>query len=107
MSAQTTLINVSATDNELYLIASTGAGSSEIVHIKSGYNNPVSYQVVPQSILAPGNYNLTMVGINWGGPTNFKVTLTTGGAAQSYGASSNGASAPVGVFWTQSIAITV
>ncbi|HEY2116813.1 MAG TPA: hypothetical protein VGJ51_17080 [Candidatus Angelobacter sp.] len=76
MASKTTHIHVSKTDNELYIIASTGAGSSEIVHIKSGYNNPVLYDVTPQSILPPGDYDLTVVGINWGGPWAFDVTLT-------------------------------
>jgi hypothetical protein len=34
--AKITNIHVSKTDNELYLLVSTSAGSSEIVHIKSG-----------------------------------------------------------------------
>jgi hypothetical protein len=82
--ATTTLIHVTKTDNELYIIAvpAGGIGSSEIGHIKSGFNNPVEYRVVPQSVLAPGSYTLVLVGINWGGPQQFSVTLTTGGVVQ-------------------------
>lgn len=71
----TTNIQVTACDNELYILATTGAGSSEICHIKSGYGNPVNYSVIPQSILPKGAYSLIVVGINWGGPSAFKVTL--------------------------------
>jgi|HubBroStandDraft_5_1064220.scaffolds.fasta_scaffold1642229_1 hypothetical protein len=101
--ASTTMINVTATDNELYLIASTPAGSAEIGHIVSGYNNPVSYKVVPHSVLPPGNYSLTMVGINWGGPAAFDVVLTPAQAGTSY----SSASAPVGVVWTKTVPMTV
>lgn len=101
-----TLVNITATDNELILIASTGAGSSEVAHIKSGYNNPVAYQVVPQSILPAGNYTLTMIGINWGGPSAFKVSLTLDGAVTVFSSPANLPTDP-GVTWTQSVAITV
>ena len=102
--ATTTKIHVTATDNELYILASTPAGSSEIVHIKSGYNNPVEYVVIPQSILANGSYTLIMVGINWGGPQAFKVTLTTGGVDTAYAAPAGSA---VGATWTVAVPITV
>jgi hypothetical protein len=100
--AKTTHIHVSKTDNELYIIASTAAGSSEIVHLKSGFNNPVSYDVVPQSILPPGNYDLTVVGINWGGPWAFDVVLTPPSTPiQGSG------SGPVGVVFSKTVSITV
>src|SRR5262249_10305728 len=51
---RTTKIHVTATDNELYILASTPRGSFEICHIKSGFNDPVEYTVVPQSILPSG-----------------------------------------------------
>jgi hypothetical protein len=102
--ATTTKIAVTACDNELHIIASTGAGSSEICHISSGYNNPVSYTVVPQSILAPGSYSLTMVGINWGGPSAFKVALTTGGVVTNLTSPANSA---VGVVWSVTVPMQV
>jgi len=82
--ATTTLVHVTKTDNELYIIAipASGFGSSEIGHIKSGFNNPVEYQVVPQSVLPTGSYILLFVGVNWGGPQVFSITLTTGGVVQ-------------------------
>jgi hypothetical protein len=103
----TTKIHVTATDNELYILAATSSApwfSSEICHIKSGYNNPVEYTVVPQSILPNGAYTLIMVGINWGGPQAFKVTLTTGGVDTAYTAP---ASTAVGANWTVAVPITV
>jgi hypothetical protein len=102
MAAKTTHIHVSKTDNELYIIASTAAGSSEIVHIKSGYNNPVVYDVIPQSILPPGNYDLTVVGINWGGPWAFDVALTPPVAGLS-----GAGTGTVGVVFSKTVAITV
>jgi hypothetical protein len=100
--ANTTQIAVGATDNELYIIASTAAGSSELCHLKSGYNNPVSYVFNPHSILPPGNYDLTMVGINWGGPWAFKIA-TTPPIAGLAGSGTGGA----GVVWTKTVPITV
>jgi hypothetical protein len=101
-----TNIAVTATDNELYIIASQWALSAEIGHIVSGNNNPVAYNVVPQSVLPPGEYTLILVGINWGGPTAFHVTLT-----HSSGPPTNLVLAPItkpaGVTWTQAVAITV
>ena len=72
--ASTTQIQVTAVDNEVYIIASTGAGSSELCHVKSGYNKPVSCTFDPGAILAPGTYDLTVFGINWGGPGNYAVS---------------------------------
>jgi hypothetical protein len=82
--ATTTLIHVTKTDNELYIIAipAGGIGSFEICHITSGFNNPVEYRVIPQSVLPAGSYTLLFVGINWGGPQGFSITLTTGGVVQ-------------------------
>jgi chemotaxis response regulator CheB len=104
--ATTTKIHVTATDNELYIIAvpSGGRGSFEICHITSGFNNPVDYTVVPQSILPTGSYTLVMVGINWGGPQAFKVILTTGGADTPFTAP---AGTTVGCVWCQNVPMTV
>ncbi|MGO9845778.1 MAG: hypothetical protein ACLPKT_04020 [Methylocella sp.] len=102
MATPTTKITVTATDNELFIIASQWALSAEIGHIVSGNNNPVSYSVVPQSVLPKGDYTLILVGINWGGPAAFDVTLTPAG---NYKWSSP--SAPVDVVWTQAVPITV
>lgn len=96
-----TAIKVSACDNELYIVASTGAGTSEILHITSGFNDPVNYAVNLGSILPPGKYDLTMVGINWGGPANFAVTV--GATPFTF----NNPNAPVGAVWTQTVSVTV
>ncbi|MEZ4863490.1 MAG: hypothetical protein R3C14_19380 [Caldilineaceae bacterium] len=100
----TTNIHVTAIDNELYILAAQPTGSYEICHIKSGYDAPVNYAVNPQTILPSGNYTLIMVGINWGGPQAFKVTVTTDGRDTVYTAPAN--TAP-GANWTQAIQITV
>jgi hypothetical protein len=102
--AKTTKIDVSACDNELHIIATTPSGTSEVCHITTGSGDPVSYKVVPQSILPAGKYSLTMVGINWGGPSNFKVALTTGGVVQNFASAPNQA---VGVVWSVTVPIEV
>jgi hypothetical protein len=104
MATHLTQIHVSATDNELYIIASTPAGSSELCHIKSGFNDPVSYNLnSPAHTLPPGNYDLTFVGINWGGPWNFNIT-TTPPTSPPLLSTGNGT---VGVVWSKTIQITV
>jgi hypothetical protein len=104
--ATTTKIHVTATDNELYIIASTPAGTSEICHIKSGFHNPVEYVVIPQSILPPGPYTLIFVGINWSGPQQFTVILTTGGTDTTF-TSGPPTTAPIGANWTKVVPINV
>lgn len=100
----TTNISITACDNELHLIATNGAGSSEICHISSGFGNPVNYSVIPQSILPPGQYTLIMVGINWGGPQAFTVTLTIDGVETPFTAPP---SSQVGANWTVATPMTV
>lgn len=102
----TTKIRVTAVDNELYLIATPkdARSSSELLHLKSGFSDRVVYEFRPQTILPEGVYTLMMVGINWGGPQAFAVTLTTGGVATTYSAPAGTA---VGATWTQAVEITV
>jgi hypothetical protein len=102
----TTKIHVSAVDNELYLIAVScdARYSSEIVHLKSGFDDRVDYTVRPQVMLEPGEYTLVMVGINWGSKQAFEVTLTTGGVTTTYSAPPSTA---VGANWTEAVRITV
>jgi len=101
----TTQIQVTAADNEILLIASTPAGSSQLLHYKSGYGKPVNLTVFPGAILATGSYTLTIVGINWGGPANFTVVVTTDGHAQTFHGGSN--SSAVGDVWHQSIPMNI
>jgi hypothetical protein len=105
----TTKISVTACDNELYLIAlptttPTNFGGPQIAHITSGFNNPVQYSVIPQSILSAGTYTLVMIGINWGGPQAFTVVLTTGGVDTTYTAP---AGTSIGANWTLAVPMTV
>lgn len=97
----TTEINVSKADNELYLIATTSAGSSVLAHIKSGHNAPVNYTFYPETILAPGNYTLKMVGINWGGPGEFELTVTSDGHERTI------RSGRVADFWAESMPLSI
>ncbi len=78
----TTAIHVTFVDNELYIIAipSNGLASVELFHYKSGFNDPMNVTIVPQHVLPPGNYTLSFVGINWGGPGKWTVSLTGGPA---------------------------
>src|SRR5437879_11750262 len=97
--ATCTQIHVTAADNELYLIAAGAAGSSEICHIKSGAGQPVDFTLVPQSVLHSGVYNLIVVGINWGGPRAFEITLSfNDGSHQTLKAPPSTA---VGANWTE------
>jgi hypothetical protein len=100
----TTRIQVTAVDNELYLIAVNTAsnGSSEICHLKG--NSPPNLSIDPKVVLPPGSYTLVMVGINWGGPQAFQVILTTDGVDRPFTAPTSG---PVGANWTQAVPITV
>lgn len=102
----TTAINVTYVDNELYIVAipSTGMAGSEIFHYVSGYADPMNVTIVPQHVLTPGNYTLCFVGINWGGPAGFKVSLTTNGVTTPL---STPASSAVGIVWTANVPITV
>ena len=100
----TTQIQVTAADNELLLIASNSNGSSELLHYKSGYNKPVNVTLYPGAILATGTYSLTMIGINWGGPSVYTVIVTTNGNAQTY---TGGGNSNVGANWTNTISISV
>ena len=78
----TTAINVRFVDNELYIIAipSNELASVELFHYKSGFNDPMNVTIVPQHVLPVGNYTLSFVGINWGGPGKWTVSLTGGPA---------------------------
>jgi hypothetical protein len=98
-------IQATACDNEMSVIASTGAGSSELFHIKSGFNNPVNYVVIPQSILAAGAYTLTVIGLNWGGPSAFTVILTPASGAPI--TLSGGSGLPTGGVWSATVQMTV
>jgi hypothetical protein len=99
--ANTTEIHVTKCDNELQILASTGRESSELCRVKGGFGDPVDFKFNPGHILPPGSYDLTFVGINWGGPWQFVATTTPGGVQQGSG------SGPAGVVWTKTIPITV
>ncbi|MES2021464.1 MAG: hypothetical protein V4460_09185 [Pseudomonadota bacterium] len=101
----TTQIHVTKCDNELILLASQPQGSSELIHVKAGYNAPVDATIVPQYILNGGQYTLTMIGINWGNPAAFEVRVTTDGKETLY--PNKPVPSDVGVVWTQSIPMTV
>ena len=96
-----TPVHVTACDNELYITASTFSGSAELLHIKSGNNDPVSVEFNLESVLPSGTYDITFIGINWGGPYNFAVSV--GGT--SYGPPSG--SGPAAAQWTQTIQVAI
>jgi hypothetical protein len=100
----TTQIQVTAADNELILIASTPAGSSELLRTKSGYHRPVNITLHPGTILPAGDYSLTMIGVNWGGPSAYTVVVTTDGTPRTY---QGGGNTSPGVVWSQTIPMSV
>ena len=100
-----TTISVTACDNELIFVAFQWERSYEILHIQSGnfkdvnvtltiksgiYPNNIagaplvppilngineSLKATPTVYLPTGSYQVSLVGINWGGPTQFKGTI--------------------------------
>ncbi|MFT6245878.1 MAG: hypothetical protein ACJA0U_000205 [Salibacteraceae bacterium] len=111
-------INVSRCDNELILIAYQWGQSFQIGRILSGNNNAVDVTIEIQAgeytagifangvnnpistgtnyvNLQPGEYTLVAVGIDWGGPAQFDLTLNGNGEGMSYGPESEGD----GVVW--------
>ncbi|WP_157825419.1 hypothetical protein [Rahnella sp. AA] len=102
-------INVGFVDNELYIIAipSSGYGSTEVLHYNSGYNDQCNIEIIPQHILSSGQYVLSFVVINWGGPAALTATLTmSDGSTQPVNMPTN-SSAGTGVVFTKNIPITV
>lgn len=91
------VINVTACDNELIVLACQWNASFELFRVLSGNANTVAVNMTIQSgqyagtqvfdgvnnalntnatcSLAPGTYNLCLVGINWGGQQQFTVTI--------------------------------
>lgn len=90
-------INVTRCDNELIILAYQGNASFELCRVLSGYEQPVNVtlnisegiyqgpvvlvgylqglsQTIPQYLQA-GPYSLLLLGINWGGPTEFAVNV--------------------------------
>jgi hypothetical protein len=105
----TTQIQVTACDNELMLIAipttpNAGSASIELLHYKSGFNKPVNVTLFPGAVLPTGSYTLSMIGINWGGPSTYSVIVTTDGVAKTY---TGGGNANVGPNWTNNVPISV
>jgi hypothetical protein len=73
-------IQVTQVDNELIGLAvpSGGSSSTELFHFKLGGGielASVNYTVPNLNILPKGDYTLFLIGINWGGPANFDVTV--------------------------------
>lgn len=101
-------IDVQACDNEVIIIAFQNGqgitGSTELCHLKSGFNAPFGYSFTPSNILPQGEYSLSFIYINWGGPANFNTIVNY----------SDGTSAPIsysgdvtGVAYTTTIPMTV
>jgi hypothetical protein len=102
----TTQIQVTACDNELRLIAipSGGSASTELLHYSSGFAKPVNVTLFPGAVLPTGSYTLSMIGINWGGPSTYSVTVTTDGVAKTY---TGGGNSTVGPNWINNVPISV
>ena len=98
-------ISVKQVDNELIVLAMNNTSSQVICHMKGGNANPVSFAGTVNGILPSGSYNILLIGINWGGPANFSVTLTINGTATVYNYANPGA--PIGVVWNQVVPVTV
>lgn len=91
------VLNITACDNELIIMAYQANASFELCKIKSGYDRPVNVtmnivagqyqgsmylngvniplqQTITQ-MLPIGAYSLVMLGIDWGGPAKFAVNV--------------------------------
>ena len=90
-------MTITACDNELVIMAYTPSASFELCQILSGNSQPVNVtlgiqpgtyqntivlngvnQPLKQSInqtLPAGTYSILMLGVNWGGPTQFTVNV--------------------------------
>ncbi len=106
-----TNITVNFVDNELYVLAYPADGkpgwfSSELAHFKGGNGQSQTYSWNPAAngVLPSGNYILQFIGINWGGPSGFKGSVTIGGATQSL---SGGTSSSTGVVYQEQFKFTV
>ena len=58
----------------------------------------------PGAVLPTGSYTLSMIGINWGGPSAYSVIVTSDGVAKTY---TGGGNANVGPNWTTNVPISV
>lgn len=90
-------VTITACDNELVVLAYQGGASFELCRVLSGNSKPVNVtlsiqpgtyygtmvlngvnqplnQTVTQ-MLAPGGYNLLLLGVDWGGPAQFTVNV--------------------------------
>jgi hypothetical protein len=90
-------VAVTACDNELVILAYNASASYELCQILSGNSQPVNVtvgiqggayqntvvlngvnqplkQAITQS-LPSGTYSILMLGVNWGGPTQFTTTI--------------------------------
>ncbi|HBL29306.1 MAG TPA: hypothetical protein DD490_20945 [Acidobacteria bacterium] len=126
----TNTINVTACDNQLLICATQSGLSYAIVDLNSGFGNPVdatinivagAYQggyygnnvnggsLPPGTVALPaGTYDLTCIGIDWGGP--FQITFTVNGVQYGSSTSSYPPVEDIGVLWstgTTPITITV
>lgn len=118
-------INVTACDNELYIIACNGTSSFQLCHIQSGFHYGVNVNVNIQTgnyiepplqnglygnldntytvNIPSGTYSIMAVGIDWGGGQQAQLSVTSnGGQPQSFG---NGGYKPgptviPNIFWT-------
>jgi|688.fasta_scaffold908430_2 hypothetical protein len=102
----TTQIQVTALDNEIILIAipASGLASVELFHYSMGYGGPVNVTIRPGLVLPTGDYTLSMIGINWGGPSTYSVTVTTDGVAKTY---TGGGNDTIGPNWVNSVPISI
>lgn len=98
MSSNT--IHITASDNELYVLAYQWGASYQLAHIQSGNGNAVNVTVninqgaytepaVQNGVNGPlnstysvnlpsGDYELVAVGVNWGGPWSFALNVNGG-----------------------------
>lgn len=87
MAIPVNYVSISKCDNELYIVAAPtdSTSSTELCHLKSGFDQPVSYIFNPGDMLDPAEnpYNLFIIGINWGAEANFQIAMGVTGPSAS------------------------
>lgn len=100
MSVQQLVLTVTHADNEVVAVL-----NGDIVYNKKTEGDPeLSDSVDLKPLLDPGVNHLVIIGVNWGGPANYKGTLQIDGSIIDWGQFQS--SPGNGMTWNRSFRIT-
>jgi len=105
-------VQVTGCDNEIHIYATTLGSSVEVLSLVNTLNQPVNTTIhLPSKLQGGGNFTFLIVGLNWGGPWEFKVAFKNGNQVVWQASPSSpiptSADAPPGVAWTASLGFAV